>query len=282
MTTSPSPGSSSAGLLSIGQFARASHLSVKTLRHYHDVGVLVPADVDPGTGYRRYAAGQVADAQLVRRFRDLDMPLEDVRSVLTAADPRDRSRLVLRHLDRMERHLDRAHAAVVSLRSLLTDPGEPLVVEERVLSPTPVFAVSGRTDRHGIDDWCAAAFGDLGAALEATGVAPTGPGGGLYPGEFFEDAVGEVTAYLPVGSQVLADPPGRVRLSRVAGQRVAVALHLGPYRELDRTYGALGAHLAGRTTGGDGPIRERYLVGPPDTDDPQRWRTEVCWPIAAP
>src|SRR4051812_12151780 len=69
-------------LLTIGEFSRMTHLSVKALRHYHDVGLLEPADMDNSTGHWLYAARQVPTAQLVRRFRDLEMPLEDVRSVL--------------------------------------------------------------------------------------------------------------------------------------------------------------------------------------------------------
>jgi hypothetical protein len=42
--------------LTIGDFSRATHLGVKTLRHYHDIGLLEPVDVDADTGYRRYAA----------------------------------------------------------------------------------------------------------------------------------------------------------------------------------------------------------------------------------
>jgi DNA-binding transcriptional MerR regulator len=56
--------------LTIGDFSRATHLSVKTLRHYHRVGLLAPADVDAGNGYRRYTAGQIPAAQVIRRFRE--------------------------------------------------------------------------------------------------------------------------------------------------------------------------------------------------------------------
>ena len=45
--------------VSIGEFSRLTHLTVKTLRHYHDVGLLVPDEVDRYTGYRRYGTGQV-------------------------------------------------------------------------------------------------------------------------------------------------------------------------------------------------------------------------------
>ena len=74
-------------LVAIGDFSKMTYFSVKALRHYHDVGLLEPADVDPSTGYRRYATSQVPVALAIRRFRDLDMPLEEIRLVLAAPDP---------------------------------------------------------------------------------------------------------------------------------------------------------------------------------------------------
>jgi DNA-binding transcriptional MerR regulator len=68
--------------LTVGDFSRATHLSVKTLRHYHQAGLLEPAAVNPDTGYRYYSAGQVPAAQVIRRLRDLEMPVADVKAVL--------------------------------------------------------------------------------------------------------------------------------------------------------------------------------------------------------
>jgi DNA-binding transcriptional MerR regulator len=48
--------------LTVGDFSRATHLSVKTLRHYHQVGLLEPTTVNPDTGYRYYSAGQIPAA----------------------------------------------------------------------------------------------------------------------------------------------------------------------------------------------------------------------------
>ena len=81
-----------AGYLPIGDFSRATHMSVKTLRHYHRVGLLEPAEVDPYTGYRRYTTGQIPAAQIIRRFRDLDMPIEEIQGVLAAPDIADPQR----------------------------------------------------------------------------------------------------------------------------------------------------------------------------------------------
>jgi DNA-binding transcriptional MerR regulator len=72
--------------LTVGDFSRATHLSVKTLRHYHQVGLLQPTTVNPGTGYRYYSAHQIPTAQVIRRLRDLEMPVADVKAVLAAPD----------------------------------------------------------------------------------------------------------------------------------------------------------------------------------------------------
>ena len=45
--------------LTIGDFSRATHMSVKMLRHYHQIGLLEPTDVDADTNYRRYTADQI-------------------------------------------------------------------------------------------------------------------------------------------------------------------------------------------------------------------------------
>jgi DNA-binding transcriptional MerR regulator len=60
--------------VAIGDFSRASHLSVKTLRHYHEAGLLEPSEVDPHNGYRYCSEGQIQVAQVIRRLRGLRMP----------------------------------------------------------------------------------------------------------------------------------------------------------------------------------------------------------------
>jgi DNA-binding transcriptional MerR regulator len=111
--------------LTIGDFARATHLSVKALRYYHSVGVLKPAAIDPATGYRRYRTDQIAVAQIIRRFRSLDMPIEDIQSILAAPDVAIRSQVIATHLNRLEELLDRTHRATASLRDLLQAQAAP-------------------------------------------------------------------------------------------------------------------------------------------------------------
>ena len=72
------------GLLSIGQFSILCRLSPKALRLYDELGLLVPARIDPASGYRWYAAGQAGRARMVGLLRQLDMPLAQIAAVVDA------------------------------------------------------------------------------------------------------------------------------------------------------------------------------------------------------
>ena len=93
--------------LPFGDFSRATHLSVKMLRHFREAGLLEPVDVD--SGCRLYATEQIVTAQIIRRFRDLDMPLDDIRAVLDATDVETRNRVITKHLARLESYLAPEH-----------------------------------------------------------------------------------------------------------------------------------------------------------------------------
>jgi DNA-binding transcriptional MerR regulator len=70
-------------LMSIGEFARLSRLSAKALRLYDELGLLPPAQVDPGSGYRWYAAGQLDNARLVASLRQIGVPLARIQLILS-------------------------------------------------------------------------------------------------------------------------------------------------------------------------------------------------------
>jgi DNA-binding transcriptional MerR regulator len=70
-------------LMSIGEFARLSRLSAKALRLYDELGLLPPARVDPDSGYRWYAAGQLDNARLVASLRQIGVPLAQIQLILS-------------------------------------------------------------------------------------------------------------------------------------------------------------------------------------------------------
>jgi DNA-binding transcriptional MerR regulator len=260
--------------LTIGEFAQLTHLSVRTLRRYHESALLEPATVDPASGYRYYTADQIPTAQVIHRLRELDVPLADVAKILATGDPAERADLVGAHLRRLEEELARTRAAVASLRRLLRPGGDELDVELRSVAAETVAAVEGVVDHDEVLSWYAEAMAELDAAV--AGLPRLGPPGGRYANELFTGGRGAVLVYRPV-----ADPPslGRVRPVELSPAELAVVVHSGPHDDIDVTYGRLGAWVVGHALVVDGPVRETYLVGPRDDPDPAAWRTEIGWPV---
>ena len=265
-------------LLSIGEFSRLTHVSVKALRHYHDQDLLRPAQVDPDSGYRLYATAQAATAQLIRRFRDLSMPLDQIKAVLSAADPTERESVIAGHLRSMERQLDQTKRAVTSLRKLLEAGGLPFSdVEFRTVAGTPALLVSERVAWDEAFVWLRDTLTDLRREVGADTDLRDGPDGALYSAEFFESHIGEATAFIPLRASA-----GGSGVGLLPAGPMAVATHRGSFSELDRTYTALGTFVAERDLRSRTrtAIRENYLVSLFNTDHEDGLVTEVCWPVS--
>jgi DNA-binding transcriptional MerR regulator len=264
-------------LVPIGDFSRMTHLSVKALRFYHDQGLLEPTRIDPDSGYRYYDPRQVPVAQVIRRFRDLGMPLDQVKAVLQAPDVETRNREIVAHLTAMETKLAEMQMSVASLRALLEEPPALPAVEFRSIPAAPALAARGTVSVAEAWAWGTDAFGELYGRIDQAGLTPAGPGGALFPAGFFELEQAELTAFVPVTGPVPA-VGGRLEPLVIPAVEAAVMLHSGPAGDSDQTYGALGTVVAERAIGVDGPLREYYLV-PFTEPDPARHRTEICWPV---
>lgn len=257
-----------AATLSIGDFARMTFLSVKQLRHYHELGLLEPTSIDPDTGYRHYSVDQVPGAQVIRRFRDLGMGLDELRVVLTAPDVASRNAAIVAHLTRMEAELAHTQATVVSLRNLLAAGPGAIPVDYRARPAIPVLAIIESPIGEDVTMWREAAFAALHREADRQDLTIAGPDGALYPTELLESGAGAVTAFLPVTRR--AQAARRFQSVELPAGEYAIAVHTGPLEDLDQTFAALGTAVAERALGVDGPIQENYL-------DPQT--IEVCWPI---
>ena len=210
-------------MLSIGEFSHLTHLSVRTLRRYHDSGLLEPAKIDHSSGYRYYTVDQIPTAQVIHRLRDLEVPISDVQRILRTPDPAVRAELVSDHLRRLESQLDRTRAAVASLHRLLQPEPAGLDVELRHIPAATVAAVEDDVDRDDVLDWYAGAMAELDAVVHAH----TGTPGGLYDNSLFETGRGHLLVYRPT-----VDPPhiGRVHPVTLPAVELALTTHVGRTR----------------------------------------------------
>jgi len=131
-------------LMPIGRFARQTGLTVKALRHYDELGLLRPAAVDAATGYRLYSARQAERAEGIRLLRRLEVPLDDIATLLASGDPAAVRRILVDH---QRRTVLRS----VHLKTILQGL-QPLIDGKEPVMGTHAEALDAETERRlGID-----------------------------------------------------------------------------------------------------------------------------------
>lgn len=277
-------------LMSIGVFSTASLVSIKSLRRYHEQGLLVPAAVDPITGYRSYRVSQLVDAQVIKRLRDLDLPLRAVEEIVRARDPEVTRRLVAEHEQLMQERLGDLTRLVDELQHVIKQPSlqTPAYIrhepDQHVLSITELIHDPGH-DSYGV--FLDGAYTRIWTNVLRLGAIPTGPSGSLYPPKVEGDAE-FITAFMPIAAPVVLDDDAiaaGIANQMLPGTSCAVLTHRGSYNTMGDSYRQIGAWVVTNAVPADQPVRELYVVSIDETtgkllpDD--ELRTEIAWPVEA-
>src|SRR6266545_3596799 len=190
-------------LMPIGVFARATRLSIRALRNYDRLGLLSRAQVDPYTGYRRYAVDQFAQAGLIRRLRELEVPLTEIAEIL-AGSPAEVRAAIERHRDRVAARAAALDRIAERLGAVLEDP--LLEVYERWREPQPTARLLLHTSLSGLARALGPAYARLLAGLARQGVAPAGPAGTRYLSDDLDAAYRSLGRWIAEHDRVLAGP----------------------------------------------------------------------------
>lgn len=272
---------SSQELLPIGRFALATGLSVKALRHYAEIGLLLPTRVDEHTGYRYYALRQIRQGAAIVRLRGLDVPLAEIARLLDADDTTVRQRLAA-HRRLLAERARRTQESLDALDRIID--GKDELVPEKEIGRLAVRQVPARTyvitrDRKPMEELTTVIpqlIGTVAGWIFANG----GPDGAPMARVDTPDQDG-VTAlevgWPPAGP---AEPPEPLVRTTYPETRAVVHRHVGPYTELHGTYAALEKAIAAAGLRPTGPARESYETNPEEEPDTSTWVTEIIWPVA--
>src|SRR5260370_20909241 len=132
----------------IGDFARLAGVTVRALRHYQGQGLLLPAEIDPHTGYRSYRYEQLAALDRILALRDLGFSLAETRALL-AGGPDAIEACLLQHRHRLAAEVARQAARLRRLtalqRAVAADPRAPeLGVRVRAIEDRRALSLRAR------------------------------------------------------------------------------------------------------------------------------------------
>jgi DNA-binding transcriptional MerR regulator len=239
---------------SIGQFAKLTGLTPRALRIYAKENLLQPEVINPETGYRYYSQSQSLVAERIRLLRSIDMPLGDIREVLSYPGTEICQELLQGHKQRIEAQLSCYQEALQTLEDLNTRDINAYPIATKDVAAQPVIYVRRQTSLLQIETVRARAFGELYGFLKQEGLSPTGPG-------FSANA--KIIDNACIQSQVW--PAGKV----------AYVLHTGPYEPLFQIYQRLTRWLTEQGLEPTGQTREIYHLSLAETQQRNSLKTEL-------
>jgi DNA-binding transcriptional MerR regulator/effector-binding domain-containing protein len=263
-------------VFTIGDFSKITGLTVKTLRFYHEQGLLTPTHVDEATGYRYYDHSKIETARIISRLRSLDFTLDEIHEIQQkAGDDADLRDVMERQKAVIETSIRRSQDILRSLRQFLSHEKEmrrimaqaTFQIEEKAVDPIRIAGI--RTKGRYSD--CGVAFARIGKRF---GRHICGKPLLLhYDAEYREDDA-DYEACMPVRSGKSVD---EIAVRELAGGRCVSLLHRGPYDELGRSYAQILDYIRKRGLEAIIPTREIYHKGPGMIfrGNPKNYLTEI-------
>jgi DNA-binding transcriptional MerR regulator/effector-binding domain-containing protein len=130
-------------MFSIGEFAGLGGVSIRTLRHYDEIGLLRPATVDPLTGYRGYSAAQLGQLNRIMALKELGLSLVQARRLLDGVTLEElRGMLILRRAQ-LEHELEQHASQLIAIEARLTyiAKEETMPADDVVVKQIPAMGV---------------------------------------------------------------------------------------------------------------------------------------------
>lgn len=266
-------------MFGIGEFSRVTGLTVKTLRFYHEEGVLIPSLVDRQSGYRYYEKKQIEQAHAIAYLRSLDFPLKEIKAILANQENEDQ---LLELMQRQRAVLQERVAEYKKVMRLL----DQYIHEERMvatMAETNFEVVEKELEQvlvAGIR--MVGAYGDCGKAFgkicRAMGRQIGGKPMLLHFDTEYKEKDANFEACIPVRASKAA---AGIEIHELPAQRAVTLVYRGPYEQIGSAYARVLKYVQERGYEVQIPTREVYLKGPGMIfrGNPKKYLTELQIPI---
>ena len=268
-------------MLKIGEFSKLSRISVRMLRHYDEIGLLMPEEIDPFTGYRYYSEVQLFTAGRINALKDMGFRLCDAAELLKCWE--DRETLERRLLAQREVALLQAEEAARRLRLLDTAlerlrKDEPMKydVTVKTIPERQVASVRQIIPSYDMEGSLWEIFLKETAHMHIQDGDPVLCSATFYDGEYKESDVDVEIQKTVRGAYPDTE---HVKFKTMPAVEVASAVCRGSYEQIGEATAAVVSWVEASGWAFDGPAFFIYHVSPHETNNPEEFVTELCYPV---
>ena len=268
-------------MLKIGEFSNLSRVSVRMLRHYDEIGLLKPAEIDRFTDYRYYCEDQLPAACRITALKDMGFSLSEIKQILAIYGDRQ---AMEPFFERKQQELARSAAEIQHRLTLLETARKRLRKDETMNYQVTVKTIPARyaaTVRMTIPRYEdeGLVWDILCRETDAMPLIPDSPC--LCAVTFLDEEYREHDVEVEAWKTVKGSYPDteHVTFKTLPEVLVASCTYKGGYERMGDVYAAVAAWIEQNGYAYAGPMFNIYYVSPHETQDPGEFVTEVCYPI---
>lgn len=268
-------------MIKIGDFSKLSRLSIRVLRHYDEIGLLKPVMIDEQNGYRFYEEWQLERANRIVALKQIYLNLDTIKTIL---DHDEDTSLLLEYLnvqdcvitEKLEKAREQQQLIDTMIKQLNRD--HPLVyqiIRKEYPSQTVVSlrnTIPTYEDESMLWSQMMVELGD-----QTLDYANPCNARAIFHDEEYRDQDVDVEVQMSVNK--MGQNTDWIRFKTTQAQVVASTILKGSYEQVGAVNEAILQWVQNNHYTFDGPMFNIYLVGPNETEDPNEWVTEVCFPI---
>jgi len=270
----------------IGEFSKLGFLTIQALRHYDEMDLLKPARTDSSTGYRYYSGRQLPRVHLIHALKSHGLSLDEIRLVLGPGAGRtgkikdileEKRTELAAHVDASRRKLAQMEATLREIEEKGRFPRYPVILKKtEPLKAAALRRVLPSFSGQGVGTM----FGELIGFIMSSGAGFAGPTWMAYKDEDYREENADIEVAAPIVKAV--PESGGIAILDVPGHaRVASVTHQGRYETMGAAYEAVMSWIAENEYHIDGACRELYIVSPADTQDPEKYVSEIQIPVVS-
>ena len=266
-------------MLKIGEFSKLSRVSIRMLRHYDDIGLLKPAEIDSFTGYRYYREEQLFAVGRITSLKDMGFSLADIVRILDDYDDREKME---KYLSERQRELSKL-SEDTQYKLMLLDTARKRLRKEQTMSfdvtvktiPERYAATVQMVVPHYEDE--SMLWGTM--MSECHNLVPSDPC--LAAAEFLDDEYKEenveIVAWMTVNGSY--SDTEHVKFKTLPAVKVASCVIRGSYDQMGEAYATVASWIKANGYTMNGHMFNIYHVSPAQTQNPDEYVTEACFPV---
>lgn len=267
--------------LKIGVFSKMMQLTVKTLRHYEQKGLLLPSEVDKWTGYRYYSIEQMQRLNTIRHLQRLGFTLDEIKKLCEEDEQSPSIEQLKEKIEETEHQIKMLTERRSQLHQMVNTQKRIKTMEKFSIESLPeIIVATHRATISGYPALGTLCVETIGPEMQRLGCKCSYPGYCFTIDHNKEYNASNIDIEYCEQVEEMTTESEIIKFKRLEAVPKALCMkHIGPYERFHESFTEAFAYMEEHGYKIAGPIRTSYIDGVWNREDPEQWLSLIQIPI---